>query len=133
MTGNRVGISNEALVSLKSFLNTNDITEAHHGDCIGADEHFHNEVAERNINIVIHPPKNDDGRAFCKGNSMTERKGHIRRNKDLVDETDILIAFPPTDFYVEGSGSWSTIKYAEKKKKEHYIIFPNGSIDWVLN
>jgi hypothetical protein len=129
MTGSRDGITKEAQVILKNFLKSNDIEEAHHGDCIGADTKFHNEVAALNIKIIIHPPDNNAMRSFCKGNTIKPSRPYLTRNHNIVDETDTLIAFPSTKEEIVRSGTWSTIRYARKQNKKIFIVFPDGSIE----
>ena len=38
----------------------------------------------------------------------------------------MLIAFPSTQFEIQRSGTWQTIRYARKLKKKILIIYPNG-------
>jgi hypothetical protein len=123
MTGSRSGISDEALTEFKAFLEKNEITEFHHGDCVGADRIFHNIVSSK-YKVVIHPPDKDIFRAFCKGDEIREKKPYTERNRDIVDETDMLIAFPLTEKEVFRSGTWSTIRYAKKVNKEVIKFLP---------
>lgn len=129
MTGNRNGISKHALFKLQEFIKSNDITEAHHGDCIGADTDFHNFCKLSNIPIVIHPPSINSQRSFCKDSVTTkEPKPYLTRNHNIVNESDILIAFPSTKEEVLRSGTWSTIRYAIKRNKIIVIVFPDGEV-----
>ena len=130
MTGNRSGISDEALKILKKFLSTNDIIEVHHGDCIGADTAFHKESLSNGIKIVIHPPNKNNFRSFCIGDNVTILlpKPYLTRNHHIVDATDMLIAFPPTKEEIVRSGTWATIRYAKKKHKKIFMIFADGEI-----
>lgn len=64
MTGNRGGMTNEAKSALIAYLESNTISEVHHGDCVGADKDFHDICEKRSIKIVIHPPTNSKDRAF---------------------------------------------------------------------
>ena len=60
---------------LQRLLRRGDISEVHHGDCIGADEEFHMicssiQLQDRlrgkpTFHIIIHPPDKNDKRAFC--------------------------------------------------------------------
>ncbi len=129
MTGNRAGISENAQQILINFINDNQIriNEVHHGDCIGADTDFHNICSSLKIKIVIHPPDNDSMRSFCKSDIILPQKKYLARNHDIIDETDMLIAFPATKEEILRSGTWSTIRYARKKNKKIFIIFPDGS------
>jgi hypothetical protein len=130
MSGSRDGISELAIIALKNldFFNKDTIKQVHHGDCIGADTIFHNIASELDIPIIIHPPSDNKLRSFCKSNNVRPEKSYLKRNQDIVTETDILIAFPSSNEEIIRSGTWSTIRYARKKDKIIYIIFPNGKI-----
>lgn len=126
-TGTRTGLnSNQIDKIIELFEDTikqNKIIELHHGDCVGADNEIH-KICEKMIdkgkaiNIVIHPPSNKKLRAFCKSSFIREMKPYLDRNKDIVDESDILIACPFSDEEQLRSGTWSTVRYARKKNKK---------------
>jgi hypothetical protein len=63
-------------------------------------------------------------RAFCKGDTVYPEKEYIERNHNIVDNTDMLIAFPSTKTEILKSGTWATIRYARKKGKKIIIIDP---------
>jgi len=127
MTGNRNGISEKAIESFENFLKNTKIDEAHHGDCIGADKMFHDLCYNKKIKIIIHPPDCDKFRSFCKSEFILSPKSYLDRNKDIVNNTDILIAFPSSETEILRSGTWSTIRYARKNNKNILIIYPNGT------
>ncbi len=129
-TGTQDGITHKQVLQL---LNTYLIheSEIHHGDCIGADEQFH--YLARSIqmpSIQIHPPINESKRAFCDGPGVDilPAKEYLDRNKDIVNATEYLIACPGGYEEIMRSGTWSTVRYAAKKEKDVYIIFPDGSV-----
>ena len=130
MTGSRNGISKKALKSFNNFLleNKDKIEEGHHGDCMGADMIFHNEMIKNNIKVIIHPPNINSCRSFCKSEHIMEPKPYLQRNKDIVNSSTILVAFPDSDQEKIRSGTWSTIRYARKKKMDIIIFLPNGEI-----
>lgn len=130
VTGSRKGISSKAASALQALLSTMTVVEAHHGDCVGADKIFHEFVVERGIPVVVHPPNNRACRAFLtSGNPiMRKEKSYLFRNRDIVDETDLLIALPETKEEVLRSGTWSTIRYAKTQGKRLAIIYPDGSV-----
>lgn len=130
MTGSRNGLSLKARDVAISFVENNVIIELHHGDCLGADADFHNICADRDINIVIHPPKDAKSRAFCTSSSILPPKDYLDRNKDIVNAADIIIAFPGTYKEVQRSGTWATIRYAKKMGKKLIIVYPDGRIDY---
>jgi hypothetical protein len=53
-------------------------------------------------------------------------KSFFARNRDIVDETDMLIATLATK--KETGGTWYTINYSRKQKKHRVIVYPDGSI-----
>lgn len=105
------------------------VSEFHHGDCVGADAEAHDIAYDvHQPVIVVHPPLNEKGRAFKQGDVILPQREYQDRNHDIVDATDYLIATP--DSYTEkfrGSGTWATIRYAVKKGKTVYVIYPDGS------
>jgi hypothetical protein len=128
MTGNRFGMSDVAKKRLIEFIESNNITEVHHGDCVGADKDFHDICESFNIKIIIHPPIIDDLRAFCKSDVILEPKDYHVRNNYIVDSTDMLIGFPNSKKETLRSGTWSTIRHARRTGKDLHIIFPNGDV-----
>ena len=106
-----------------------------HGDCIGADAEAHNIAVSLSkkwkgmgIFIRVHPPDVDKYRAFCKASWVAPPKPYLERNKDIVNNTNALIACPGEFEEQKRSGTWSTIRYARKQGKVIHIIFPDGSI-----
>jgi len=107
--------------------------EAHHGDCVGADEEFHHlvrELSDRLLlgdsRIVVHPPEISRKRAFCQGDEERVVKNYLARNYDIVEDTDLLIAAPGTS-EILCSGTWATIRHARKLRKTILRIMPNGT------
>lgn len=100
----------------------------HHGDCVGADAESHDLVRHTDSKIVIHPPVKDDLRAFKKGDEERTPKTYFARNRDIVNESDVLLATPFTAEETQG-GTWYTINYCVKQKKKVYIVLPSGEIN----
>lgn len=105
----------------------------HHGDCQGADEQAGNIAADRCYNIMLHPPIDEKHRAHCKYSGVTvielPKKDFLKRNHDIVDATQFLIAVPKEFKEVLRSGTWATIRYALKTGKEVWIIQPDGKME----
>lgn len=129
MSGSRVGITDEAISTLQEYINNNEIVEAHHGDCIGADAEFHDIVVSYDIPVHIHPPDYGTYRAYKKGDTIYNRKPYLERNRSIVNSTDILLGFPNGNKNVIRSGTWSTIRYAKKNNKPVMIVYPDGSFE----
>lgn len=124
MTGSRTGMTKHQKNFMAVFFDENNITEVHHGDCIGADAEFHQMAIERNILTVIHPPDNSRNRAFCLGDKILGQLPYLVRNKAIVLATDLLVALPSTSTETVRSGTWSTVRYARNHKKPVHIILP---------
>ncbi len=112
--------------------------EFHHGDCVGADEQAHYVVREaRNNKVIVHPPSDDKLRAYCQGDEIREEKEYLARNRDIVNETDELWAFPNGSDGASKKrpgGTWYTIRYARNEAhKKVTIVYANGSIDCLDN
>ena len=115
-TGTQRGLTDEQKAALDRLFHElgQDAVEIHHGDCVGADEEAHDLADNHAFDIVRHPPDKDDKRAFCTGGEERDPKPYLDRNKDIVDETDMLIACPNGEERVR-SGTWSTVRYARKR------------------
>lgn len=99
--------------------------EFHHGDCIGADKESHDIINLLNhYKTVGHLPDKDDKRAFCYFDEIRDPKPYLERNKDIVNECDLLIACPKTAEETIRSGTWSTVRYARKVGKSYMVITP---------
>lgn len=137
-TGTRRGMSPKQEVAVTALLIKLNPTEVHHGDCIGADEdfaaisHCHCEPRPK---IVAHPGKIANGgdnelRANSPYNDeVRETKTHFARNREIVDESDAVIATPFESERQPTGGTWYTVGYAKKKKKRLYIVWPSGTIE----
>ena len=127
-TGTQEGMTDNQHIQVQRLLHTRDITEAHHGDCIGADSQFHDICKEKKYKIIIHPPLKSYKRSFKNGDIILPKKDYLDRNKDIVDDSEIMIGTPKGSEELR-SGTWSTIRYAKRMKKELYIVYPNGDVE----
>lgn len=122
-TGTREGMSRSQKDQLEEIFRTTNVTEFHHGDCIGADEEAHDIANSFGIRIIIHPPLSMKFRANChikRTNRVPiivlSEEDYIPRNHSIVDSTDSLVGAPRSDIEELRSGTWSTIRYAKKSK-----------------
>ncbi len=109
-----------------------EMTEAHHGDCHGADTIFHwvIEYTHPGAELHIHPPEDDKKRSFCVGHMTYEVKPYLERNRDIVNACDVLIACPKGEKEELRSGTWATIRYARKVGKPVAILWKDGKYDY---
>ena len=128
-TGTRRDITARQYEELEKLLNRIVMEEFHHGDCVGADATAHSIMMRSKTLIVIHPPTKSEARAYCTGQNIIilPAREYLSRNKDIVNATEMLIACPAGPEVLR-SGTWSTVRYAEKNKKEQVILWPNGNM-----
>ena len=128
-TGTRHGMTARQRKALMFWIDQYHATEFHHGDCIGADAEAHDLFAGAGVELFIHPPVKNGHRAFKKGAHYLKAKTHFARNRDIVDQADVVLAFPFEKENPGRGGTWYTIEYAKKKGKPLWIFFPNGE-EW---
>lgn len=75
---------------------------------IGSDKDLHDICTSisSKIKIVIHPPNCNKFRAYCDSNYILEEKPYLKRNHNIVNSCDILIACPPCPEVLR-SGTWA--------------------------
>lgn len=137
MTGTRKGMTLEQKATFFQIIFKNRPLQFHHGDCIGADSdgHYQARVASRQIValggqriwIVGHVPDKDKTRAFCKVDEAREPLPYLVRDKNIVTETELLLACPADFIEIVRSGTWTTVRYAREQLKPIIIIRPDGS------
>lgn len=131
-TGTRRGMTQlqKTFVAHLLFLKQADI--AHHGGCVGADTDFDDicwNSRPSSIGTIIHPSnlRNQQGR-WRIASYVHKEKPPLERNKDIVNESDFLIATPKEYEEVLRSGTWATIRCARKQQRPIYIVYPNGFV-----
>ncbi len=123
-TGTQHGMSESQKEQLRDWLVGLGANELHHGDCIGADAEADAIARELGLNIVIHPPVTEKKRAWCarEGDVILPPLPYLERNHDIAYDTPILIACPRTRDEVLRSGTWATVRYAKKLKRNVIIL-----------
>lgn len=145
ITGTRSGMTIEQWRKVQQILtnlwkdrgSVNAWNEWHDGDCVGADEQGHGlvETLEHNgmvafVKLIGHPGK--EWHNALRANRVFDKtlavKPPLARNKDIVDSVDVMIAAPKQyDEQGKGSGTWATIRYANKVKKPLFTVWPDGT------
>lgn len=125
-SGTQDGMTDAQIEKVRELLWESEFKVAGHGDCIGADADFHDLSRERGLWIVGYPPFNYKKRAFCDFDEEKRPNEYLIRNRHIVDDAGSML-FTPRGFEEElRSGTWSTIRYNEKKEKPKVIVWPNG-------
>ena len=138
-TGTRNGMTPEQEQSIHDFLveNNQTLKSYCHGGCVGADEDFHNMVLNENSNSIVAVyyvpgPLSFITKDFIESASsnilLREKKGHLSRNREIVDKANYLIGCPPTAFPTRRGGTWYTLRYAKKTNCAGTIFYPHGTI-----
>jgi len=100
----------------------------HFGDCIGWDEEAFEIAKSLGYPTVCHPPENDYKRAYCEADEILPVEGYRERNTAIVKASQVLIACPKEFEEVMRSGTWMTLRIAQKLHKPIRIIWPNGVV-----
>lgn len=125
-SGTQNGMSDSQIETIRELLLNSNFEIAGHGDCIGSDADFHELSRERGLWMVGYPPFNYQKRAFCEFDEERRPNEYLIRNKHIVDDSDSML-FTPRGFKEElRSGTWSTIRYNEKKQNPKVIVWPDG-------
>ena len=134
-TGTREQLTQPQRAALYRLMEDHFPFELHHGDCIGADAEANaifNSIRKGSKGwIVIHPQLNTELRAFCVArlplDEVRQPRPPLKRNQDIVNETDRLVACPGEYEEVLRSGTWSTIRRALRARKQVTILWPDGT------
>ena len=141
-TGTRHGLTDSqraALGTLIVFDIESKPVQFHHGACKGADAEA--AALVRHIDpdsfIVAHPGKSaagDDNEwldddSLEASDEVRDASTHFARNRDIVDETEMLIGCPGVGTWQSRGGTFYTMDYARKKNKPVKVIWPDGRIE----
>lgn len=124
-TGTRDGMSQKQKQDFALMIQRINPVEFHHGDCVGAGEQAHDivKVFAPECSIVVHPPLNPKDRAWCKGSFIRPAEDYIKRNHNIVNNVEMMIATPKNGEELR-SGTWATIRFAKKVGRTVKILFP---------
>lgn len=121
VTGSRYARPDHVVRRLLDLLTEWGATELHHGDCVGWDAQAHDVAVLMGIRTVAHPPTDERRRAWCRADTILPPRPYLERNRDIVDCVHLLVAAPEGPATLR-SGTWSTVRYAEKIKRRGLVI-----------
>lgn len=131
-TGTRRGLNlkQEVLleVILKQLVKQYIEVILHHGDCLGADYEAHQMAEGLSLITVAHPPTSKARRAYCNASITLGPEPYLKRNKKIVNYTELMIA-APEGLERTRSGTWSTIRYARREGRTILILHPTGALE----
>lgn len=107
--------------------------EAHHGDCVGADEEFAELARRAGARVIAHPPRDERLRAHAYADETREPDDFLARDRAIVAETEVVVAAPRQETEPaktpRGSGTWYTAKYARRAGRTQITVFPDGRVE----
>ena len=144
ITGTQNGMTSEQQNVLFTLLDRSEktrgefhtVNELRHGVCVGADAQAHEIAQKLRITIHMHPPIDTSKMATIEVKRFDIVRKHppddyLKRNKRMVDATNMTIAFPKSKKQEARSGTWATIRYTKKVGKPLIIVFPDGEMERV--
>lgn len=116
-TGTRSGMTALQKVTFNRLVQSLQIKEFHHGDCVGADYDAHEAVRRLlpECEIIAHPPQSDKYRAYVSECTVLDPKPYLERNRDIVSASGLIIVVPKQDSKptnMRGQGTWWTFEHA---------------------
>jgi hypothetical protein len=131
-TGTRQSMTPAQEGALRELLASHPDAVLHHGDAIGADAQAHDIAVALGCRLVIHPPVDGTDRAFKHSSDVRAPRPYLDRNRDIVRETELLIAAPAEATEQLRSGTWSTVRYARKLRRLIVLVLPDGRVPMTL-
>jgi hypothetical protein len=133
-TGARAGMTPAQAHAVDALLGR--IAESHptrplcglHGDCIGADADFDAICKRRAIAVKIRPASIAGMRAGCDSEALAEPRPPLVRNREIVADSELLLACPRTREEVPRSGVWATIRAMRRTGRPLYLVAPDGAL-----
>lgn len=129
VTGTRSGMTEYQKELVQDFLfgfsiRSDILVEIHHGDCIGVDVEVAELADSMGMKVVCHPPSVNDLRAYHQSDEFRDPTTYFARNRNIVNETDLLIVVPYQSEPQRTGGTWYTHDYAKKVDKPVRIFYP---------
>ena len=110
-TGTRAGMTHEQKLQLHYLLSLGSLDgedEFHHGGAVGADTEACRMAVEAGFRPVLYPARHDP----------------LERNRKIVDACVVLLAAPKSAKPELRSGTWATIRYAQKVGRRIIMLVP---------
>jgi hypothetical protein len=125
VTGTREGATDHQLLAVIKFMESlGEGHEFHHGDCAGVDIQVAAVAKQLGWRIVCHPPKSTEMQGHFGGDEVRQPLGYLQRDRNIVDETEMLIVVPLQNEWQPKGGTWYTHDYAKKKNKPVTVFYP---------
>ncbi len=131
-TGTREGMTDEQFARVQIFIEDlqKDLPlSGLHGDCVGADNDFHDICREAGMEVSKRPCRAPmELRANTDAKPIASPMAPMKRNQLIVDDCEFLLACPPTEEELKRSGTWATIRMGRRSGKQVIIVYPDGTL-----
>jgi hypothetical protein len=130
-TGTRRGMTLAQKRAIEALLGAGTVLDKVlvHGDCIGADADMHALARAAGMRVEIRPCNLNSQRAGCQADKYYDTKSPLARNRDIVEQADVMLACPSGFKEELRSGTWATVRHAKKRAKPLFIAWPNGALE----
>ena len=132
ITGTRNGMNELQFNNIDNYFGgvnlDHDLISLHHGDCIGADVETAIMGMEHGFQIICHPPIVSDLSAYHNSDIFREPHTYFKRNRNIVDECEVLLVVPMDNEPQIKGGTWYTWSYAKNKNIPVIIFYPDGRV-----
>jgi len=129
-TGTRKGLTaaqHAALEVVLRDLKAEGFTIAHNGSAIGADLQAALLCRALGFHIVAHPSKAASATAEIPFDETHPPRTSKKRDRDMVAAAELLVACPVREEEDISSGTWYTIRYAQRRGVPVRFVWPDGS------
>lgn len=140
VTGTRNGMTKfqesnlEKIIETLIFEKEYDLRVLHQGQCVGVDVEVAKFLKRKfNFYIISHPPIKTDLIGICENDEKRQAKSYFSRNRDIVNESNLLLVIPAQNSPQAFGGTWYTHDYARENKKPYIILYPDGRISYNVN
>lgn len=137
-TGPRArGLTHEQRREFVNLLNQMRPSRIHNGAAEGCDTEVLEVLVRARIcrHVTLYPTnavRREEALDILTGNGMEIRcypiTAPLARNREMAKTCDILVAFPDSAEPAARSGTWATIRAAQRDRKFVILILPNGTV-----
>lgn len=130
LTASQRGITERQRSAAQAYLRSHQPDVVVHGGCVGGDDELDQLAAELGIPREVFPSDRADKQV---PRDVLQRRGvlimhapqpPLKRNPKIVRAGDALLACPRQKTEVRRSGTWTTIRHAQKQGKHFVILEP---------
>lgn len=126
ITGTRKGMTGKQRSKFTQLMRGMVVEKFSNGQCVGVDAQAVIIVKSLHpdCHVISRPGSNKSMTSDVYYTEQYDPIDNLERNRQIVDECDLLIVVPETKEEVIRSGTWSTFRYAKKIGRPTLVIWP---------